>query len=121
MEWVWPLPVRETIWHYLLVPRQADDTFMDLRIQGEGCAFLPPKGPETLPDGRQAWRLVGQTALPLLDRSPLRFRLVGHRLEADGQSRRLVVDPLPVAPPEPVWPGDGNDPLVGVSEMVVPV
>jgi hypothetical protein len=34
---------------------------------------------------------------------------------------RLVVDPLPLAPAEPVWPGDDADPLVGVSEMVVPV
>ena len=121
LDFVWPLPGRQTIWHYLLVPRQAGDTLAALSIQGEGCAFSAPTAPETLPDGRQAWRLVGEKALPLLERSPLRFRLEGHRLDADGQSHRLVVDPLPVAPPEPVWPGSGGDPLVGVSEMLVPV
>ncbi|MEB3260735.1 MAG: hypothetical protein VKP63_08935 [Cyanobacteriota bacterium] len=121
LEWTWDVPGRQTIWHYLVVPRQAGDRFTDLRIVGDGCVFLAPKGPEPLPDGRQAWRLVGQTALPLLERSPLRFRLEGQREEADGHRRRLVVDPLPVAPPEPVWPSGGGDPLVGVSEMVVPV
>jgi hypothetical protein len=121
LEMVWPLPGRQTIWHYLLVPREAGDTLAGLRIQGEGCAFSAATAPETLADGRRAWRLVGERALPLLERSALRFRLEGQRLDADGQSHRLVVDPLPVAPTEPVWPGDGADPLVGVSEMLVPV
>ncbi|MFM1800001.1 MAG: hypothetical protein RLZZ117_2279 [Cyanobacteriota bacterium] len=121
LEWVWTVPERQTIWHYLLVPRQPEDALQELRIQGEGCTFRVPGAPETLADGRQAWRLVGETALPLLERSPLRFRLEGQRLEADGHCRRLVVEPLPVAPPEPVWPGNGGDPLVGISEMVVPV
>ncbi|MEB3317632.1 MAG: hypothetical protein VKO39_05770 [Cyanobacteriota bacterium] len=121
LEWVWPLPGRETIWHYLLVPRRAGDALTGLRVEGEGCAFSAATAPETLADGRRAWRLVGERALPLLERSALRFRLEGQRLDADGQSHRLVVDPLPVAPAEPVWPGSGDDPLVGVSEMLVPV
>ncbi len=121
LEWIWPLPGRQTIWHYLLVPRQEGDMLADLRIQGEGCAFAAAPEPEVLADGRRAWRLVGDTALPLLERSPLRLRLEGKRLDADGQSHRLVVDPLPVAPAEPVWPDTGGDPLVGVSEMLVPV
>ena len=119
LQWTWPLPGRQTIWHYLLVPRQPGDTLQALRIQGEGCTFSAATAPETLHDGRAAWRLVGGTALPLLERSPLRFRLEGERLAADGQLHRLVVDPLPVAPAEPVWPGEAGDPLVGVSEMVV--
>ncbi len=119
--WTWSLPGRQTIWHYLLVPRQAGDTLDGLRIEGEGCAFTTASGPEVLADGRPAWRLVGEKALPLLERSPLRLRLEGQRLDADGQSHRLVVDPLPVAPAEPVWPGTEGDPLVGVSEMLVPV
>jgi hypothetical protein len=118
---VWQLPGRQTTWHYLLVPRQAGDTLEGLRIRGEGCAFSAATAPETLADGRRAWRLEGQKPLPLLERSKLRFRLEGQRLDADGQSHRLVVDPLPVAPAEPVWPGSGGDPLVGVSEMLVPV
>jgi hypothetical protein len=121
LEWTWSLPGRQTVWHYLLVPRQAGDTLEGLRIAGEGCAFTAQPAPEVLADGRQAWRLVGAKALPLLERSPLRLRLEGQRLDADGQSHRLVVDPLPVAPAEPVWPGTGGDPLVGVSEMLVPV
>jgi hypothetical protein len=116
-----PLPGRQTIWHYLLVPRQPGDVLEGVRISGEGCVFHAPAAPEILPDGRRAWRMVGATALPLLERSPLRFRLEGQRLDAFGQSHRLVIDPLPLAPAEPVWPGDDADPLVGVSEMVVPV
>jgi hypothetical protein len=121
LEFCWALPGRQTIWHYLLVPRQPGDGLEGLRISGEGCAFRLAPAPETLPDGRRAWRMVGAKALPLLERSPLRFRLEGQRLDAEGQSHRLVVDPLPLAPAEPVWPGDDGDPLVGVSEMVVQV
>lgn len=121
LEFAWPLPGRHTVWHYLLVPRQAGDVLEGLRIEGDGCAFTAAASPETLADGRRAWRIVGERALPLLERSPLRFRLEGQRVDGDGQAHRLVVDPLPVAPAEPVWPGDGADPLVGVSEMVVPV
>jgi hypothetical protein len=121
LEFCWALPERQTIWHYLLVPRQPGDVLEGVRISGEGCVFRAAAAPETLPDGRRAWRMVGATALPLLERSPLRFRLEGQRLDAFGQMHRLVVDPLPLAPAEPVWPGDDADPLVGVSEMVVPV
>lgn len=121
LAFAWPLPGRQTIWHYLLVPRQPGDGLEGVRISGEGCVFHAPAAPETLPDGRRAWRMVGATPLPLLERSPLRFRLEGQRLDAFGQSHRLVIDPLPLAPAEPVWPGDDADPLVGVSEMVVPV
>jgi len=127
LEFGWSLPGRQTVWHYLLVPAQPGDGLTGLRILGDGCAFAAATAPELLGDGRQAWRLVGQQALPLLERCPLRFRLEGQRLGADGQSHRLVIDPLPVPPPEPIWPADSPDTpdsaesLVGVSEMVVVV
>jgi hypothetical protein len=121
LDFGWSLPGRQTVWHYLLVPAQAGDRLTGLRIQGDGCAFAAATAPELLADGRQAWRLVGQQALPLLERCPLRFRLEGQRLGADGQSHRLVIDPLPVPAAEPIWPSDSADSLVGVSEMVVVV
>jgi hypothetical protein len=121
LEFGWSLPGRQTVWHYLLVPAQAGDVLTGLRIQGDGCAFAAASAPETLGDGRQAWRLVGQQALPLLERCPLRFRLEGERQGLDGQSQRLVIDPLPVPSAEPIWPGDSPESLVGVSELVVVV
>jgi hypothetical protein len=121
LDFSFSLPGRRTIWHYLLVTREAGEGLESLRIEGDGCAFTLAPAPETLADGRRAWRMVGDRVLPLLERSPLRFRLEGQRLDGEGQSHRLMVDPLPVAAAEHVWPGDGSDPLVGVSEMVVPL
>jgi hypothetical protein len=121
LDFSWALPGRRTVWHYLLVPQRPGDALDDLRVTGEGCAFTPPTAWESLADGRRAWRLVGDRPLPLLDRGSWRFRLEGQRLDAQGQSHRLVIDPLPLAPSEPVWPDEGPDPLVGVSEIVVPI
>jgi hypothetical protein len=117
----WQLQSRSTLWHYLVVPRQAGDQLEQLSISGDGSAFQLQAAPELLPDGRQAWRLVAQTALPLVEQSPYRFRLEGQRLGRDGQRQRLLLDPLPVAAAEPVWPADSRQPLLGLSEIVVPV
>ncbi len=121
LDLTWSLPGRQTIWNYLLVPSDPSVALESLIVSGNGCAFHSAAGPETLADGRKAWRLVGDRPLPLLDRGPWRFRLEGRRRDASGRSQRLVIDPLPLAPPEPIWPGNGSDPLVGVSEMVVPL
>jgi hypothetical protein len=75
-----------------------------LAIRGDGCAFAGGEQPETLPDGRTAWRLVADRPLPLAERSPYRFRLTGQRIDATGQSHPLRLDPLPAAPLGPVWP-----------------
>jgi hypothetical protein len=117
----WQLEARSTLWQYLVVPRQAGDQLEELAISGDGSAFQPQAAPELLPDGRQAWRLVAQTALPLAEQSPYRFRLEGQRLGRDGQRQRLLLDPLPVAAAEPVWPAASGQPLLGLSEIVVPV
>ena len=90
------------------------------------------------PDGRMAWRLEGDRPLPLAEHSPYRFRLTGQRIDATGQSHPLRLDPLPTAPLGPVWPLSAapaaaragpaasaasalEDPLVGLSEIVVPL
>jgi hypothetical protein len=153
LELTWTLPARASQWHYLLVPGEPTQRLQGLAISGEGCSFRGGDQPETLPDGRTAWRLVGDRPLQMAERSPYRFRLQGQRLDATGQSHPLRLDPLPAAPLGPVWPpatgpsaaapeGSGpkpgkangsapaepppepsaaSDPLVGLSEMVVPL
>jgi hypothetical protein len=145
LELSWTLPARSTVWHYLLVTGRRGERLEGLTISGDGCGFQGAGQPETLPDGRLAWRLTGDRPLPLAERSPWRHQLRGQRIDATGQSHPLRLDPLPSAPLGPVWPemaagpepsgsgtsgsgtaGDGasgdraaGDGLVGVSEMVV--
>ena len=163
LELTWTLPARASRWHYMLVPGEPTQRLQGLAISGEGCSFGGGDEPETLPDGRRAWRLVGDLPLQMAERSPYRFRLQGQRMDATGQSHPLRLDPLPAAPLGPVWPpatgpsaaapeGSGgqapapaptgqepgtangsapaepppeasvpSDPLVGLSEMVVPL
>ncbi|MFN7898295.1 MAG: hypothetical protein ACK5N0_01330 [Synechococcaceae cyanobacterium] len=104
LELEWSLPARASLWHYLLVPSGPQQRLEGLVICGDGCAFAGGEQPETLPDGRTAWRLVADRPLPLAERSPYRFRLTGQRIDATGHSHPLRLDPLPAAPLGPVWP-----------------
>jgi len=99
-----PFDARSTYWHYYVVPQTPDSTLDGLRIDGQGTSFRRRQKPVPLPDGSMAVLFEAQSALPLRQSSPQRFRLSGQRHDPGGQENDILVDRLPVAPPAPVWP-----------------
>ena len=100
-------------WRYFVVPRRVPLE----QPQIEGPA--PFQGPDlvTLPDGAQAFRFTSEDALPLLQESPDRFRLMG-RLGPHKPSRALI-DPLPAASPAQVVVQDTPAGPLPLTEMYV--
>lgn len=106
---------RETVWRYFVIAQGRSASFgQNLAIEGEGASFSP--GRAALPNGDAAVTFTASAALPLRRRSPYRFRLTGERRNANGGRDAVVVDPLPTAPPAPVWPAENGG---GGSEIYV--
>lgn len=111
---------RKTFWRYYVVSadrqRPLDD---DLVIRGDGLVFK--SSPVVLANGDPArcFEAVPSQPLPLLQRSPFRFTLSGHRQRGDGSRSAINVDRLPAAPADPVWPAPSGSSLNGSSEIYV--
>lgn len=104
---------RAVPWRYFVVPRRVP--LEQPHIEGP-ASF---QGPEevTLPDGARAFRFTSEGALPLLQESPDRFRLLG-RL-GPHKSSRVLIDPLPTASPSQVMVQDTPGGPLPLTDMYV--
>lgn len=108
VSYVVPFDARSTWWSYYVVDGTAAGAGgkalrirqVDRRRGEPRAAFLGPCR-VTLAGGRQAWRFVSRTALPLALRSPLNLQLVRRR---DDGGLDTVMQRLPVAGGQQVLP-----------------
>lgn len=109
---------RDTFWRYYIVsPSTRGKLSADLAITGPDADFT--RSSEALPNGDQAVVFSSGTALTLQRLSTHRFSLSGQRQAPNGGRDGIAVNPLPTAPPAPVWPAASGDPLTGASEIYV--
>jgi hypothetical protein len=120
--YVLPFDARATYWEYYIVSRDPAAHLTDLRIEPltrDDVKFRQVSNPKPLPDGAIPIVMRSTNKLPLRQLPPQRFRLTARRTGPAGQSNDIVVNPLPVAPGAPVWPGPKAQPRSGTSEMFV--
>ena len=114
---VLPFAARETVWKYYVVSQSGPATFSaDLQISGPGASFV--KSAEVLPNGDTATLFTADRPLALSQKSKFHFMLSGKRQASRGPGT-IVVARLPVAPASPVFPGEGDEPLAGISKIYV--
>jgi hypothetical protein len=120
--YVVPFNARGTYWEYYVVSQDPAATLSNLRIEPVTPAkvtFQTQTDPAPLPDGSVPAVLRSKTTLPLRQLQPERFRLTVRRTDSAGRTNDIVVNPLPLAPGSPVWPGPADQPMTGTSEMFV--
>lgn len=109
---------RDTFWRYYIVsPSTRGVLSPDLAITGPAADFT--RSSEPLPNGEQAVVFASGKPLTLQRHSKYRFSLSGQRQAPNGGRDGITVNPLPTAPPAPVWPAASGDPLTGASEIYV--
>jgi hypothetical protein len=116
VNYVLKFEARETFWNYYIVP-PANETILDLKIEGEPpirfagpcCVFLP--------NGTQAYRFVSTKALPFRQQSKFHFQLTGE--PSTTSQKGVLIDRLPVAAVEQVLQ-DEVTALLGLEKTICP-
>jgi len=84
------------LWSYCVTSRDASARLTALAIEGDGASFQPASSPDSSSPEDSTIVLVSDAAIAMREKSPLRLKLTGHRVDADGLDQPIELSPLPM-------------------------
>jgi hypothetical protein len=95
LEYTMAFDAISTLWSYAVASHDNSTRLTGLAIEGDGAHFQPASSSDAASAQGSSVVLVSDDPIPLREKSPLRLKLTGHRVDADGLDQPIELSPLP--------------------------